>query len=498
MKQIRFLEKKVICGILILVFAVLPYLLVDIYVLPSADDLTNVWELGYRGGHNLVGVLNYVKNSYMSLQGVFFGKALESVISPIYNSFDAVGLNITLIVTLLLFSVTVLYLIQCITEFIFKRNRSITFLLSTLVIVLCLNGRVKRELLFWFTGACDYTLPAICGFWAIILLHITINSKDSKRQNWIYVALAVLLSFLAGGGSLQIAGYFCWTFLVILGMCILKKREIRNTAIVFGAALLGALINVAAPGNYARREGSYEKISLFKGGYYAAIAVCKELKFLFSSTYLPWILLIIIVIAFIYLEPVQIKKFNPFVIGLVVIGGWVISTFPVCYGYGNSMLADRGYEILEIYIVIGLYALAIGAVNWLKGIGIKLSKESIVIVLLLAIINIGYLPNVSITKIPSIQCVRQFISGDLKNYHDEWIDVLEEIQIEEAQVVEIPISQKSYSAEMVVMRPGLSENPENWVNQGIRALFEKEEVRLIVQDESLEIIENSKDDTEGN
>ena len=59
------------------------------------------------------------------------------------------------------------------------------------------------------------------------------------------------------------------------------------------------------------------------------------------------------------MEPVQDIVFNPIIVRMAVFGSWLISAFPVCYGYGDSSLASRGDETLGIYISIGLYIFAI-------------------------------------------------------------------------------------------------------------------------------------------
>ena len=195
------------------------------------------------------------------------------------------------------------------------------------------------------------------------------------------------------------------------------------------------------------------------------------------------------IIAFFFLKPVKNKLYHPVFVGGAVFMSWLISTFPVCYGYADSTLALRGYETLDIYIIIGLFLFINSLVNWMKLKEMFLSKEIVLAMSILVIINIGYLQSsVPVSSIPGMKCWQQIFSGELKRYHDEWIEVFNTIERSEDDIVEVPVSRWAYEADLVIMRPGMSENFENWVNNGIATYYGKEKVRVIVEDE----IENDK------
>ncbi len=471
-----------ITGAFLLLTGIIPYVIVLAYALPAADDFCYAIEIVNAGGHNPIGIFRMIKAYYLSCQGVYFSVALEGGIDPI-RRVGFFGINILLILTMMLSIIIIGVLIYrfCMLH---CATRGFGFLFAIAVLWGCFNTRILSELICWYGGACNYTIPLVIGVLGIICLAKAVKTTDNKGKARYYCLLSMILGFLSSGGSLQVVGYICWIYLLFLGWSILEKKCWKITLTTFGMTLLGALINVVAPGNYVRQNSSYKEISLIKAVYYTVIVVVKEIKYIFSQTYIPWLLLLLIILAFLFLKPVKDKLYHPLIVGGAALISWLISTFPVCYGYADSTLASRGYETLDIYIIIGLFLFINSLVNWLKLKEIFLSKEVVLAMSILAMINIGYLQNsVPISSIPGMQCWQQIFSGELKRYHDEWIEVFDTIERSEDAVVEVPISRWAYEADLVIMKPGMSENFEKWVNDGIATYYGKEKVRVVVQDE---------------
>lgn len=473
-----------VISFLILLIGLFPYLLAVFYTLPAADDFSFSNDVAAAGGHNLLGVFNMIKNFYMDWQGTYLAIALGGGIDPLRRG-NAFGINFFLFWIILAVMLIIGIFIYQLCRPNYSYQKSVISIVISMFFLCFLNTRITKEMYFWFNGACVYTIPLLVGILGSICLLAAMQTNCQGKKRKICILIGSISGFLASGGSLQIVGYSCWIYLLFSGWSIYKKRNIKGMLIAFIAALAGACINVAAPGNYVRKSISYETISLFKGAYYTVIAVFNEIKYLFAQTYVPWLLLVIVLLAFVFLKPVKESLYHPVIVGGAVILSWLISTFPVCYGYGDSSLAERGYEALDMYIVIGFFLFTNSMVNHLKLKGISLSKETILITGILAIINIGYLQNqIPFSTMPSMQCLRQVFSGELKQYHDEWTEVLKTIENNEDTIVEVPISRWAYEADMVVMRPGMSENFEKWVNDGIATYYGKEKVRVVVQDDT--------------
>ncbi len=373
-----------IIGFFLLITGMIPYLITVVYALPAADDFTFSNDVVSFGGHSLAGVFNTVKSFYMSWQGSYYGVALSGGIDPI-GRMGTGGINIVLLLTAIsgIFIISVVIYKFCMLNYAAKEIR---VFLTIAMLWGYFNTRIAKELTFWYNSICIYTIPLLTGLFGVICLIKAIMDANDKRKSSIFCLLSMTLGFLASGGSLQVAGYVCWLYLLFLGWGILEKKHWKITLMAFGITLLGALVNVTAPGNYNRQSTSYENISIFKAAYYTFITVINEMKYIFSQTYIPWLLLLLTIIAFLFLKPVKEKLYHPIIVGGAVLISWLISTFPVCYGYASSELASRGYEILDIYMVIGLFLFINSLVNWLKLKEISLSKEVILAVGILAVI----------------------------------------------------------------------------------------------------------------
>lgn len=479
-----------IVGTIIFLISAGVYIMSAAYVIPASDDFSYADYIKGYGGHNWLGVSSLVKMFYRQFQGVFFGIAVEGYLDPVSRiGWSRIG--IILIIVIVLFSVCIAEVVRYTTKTIVS-SRSVMYIVTALWIWIILNVRVMKELLLWFTGACDYTVPVMTGLGSIFCLLKYREDNLPGKKGWILIS-AVLL-FLTGGGSLQIAGYFCWVSLLNVIYHLKKKKSILPMGIMFAASFLGALVNVAAPGNYVRKTSSYERISMIKAGWYSIVAVTGELKRIFSETYIPVIVLVIVIILLIYMDKtVEEKMFHPIIVGLAALVGCLISTFPVCYGYGDSTLAARGYETLDVFIVLGLILFTVSLVNWAKRKEVVIAKGNLILIGIIILFFLGYIEKANnYRQIPCVQAIRQLMTGELKEYHREWNQALASIESTDETIVELEIPLDIYEKELVVMKPNLSENPEKWVNYSLAHLYGKEQVKLKIIEETEDAGEQSK------
>lgn len=468
---------KYLIGTAVFMVWVLPYLIVVWYVVPVADDFSFGADIVTAGGHGLTGVFNLVKTNYFKWQGTFLATALEGGIDPL-NRVGFVGINIVLFIVVLGLIVTFKILLSklCISRF----DKNIADILVVLAILGMFVTRLVQESLLWYVGACAYTIPFIVGCFGIVC-ELKISEQDNKKIR--YVVAASILGMLAGGGTLQNAGYFCWIYLLFLGCDFFDKKPIKYHLIPFLSAFCGALINVAAPGNYVRKAGRYESVSLFVAAKYTLIAVWQELSYLLSQTYVPIILLVIAILAVIYIHPVEKGIWNPIVVSAAMAAGWIISTFPICYGYASSVLTERSVTTLDWFIVAGLFMIVLSIANWCRRKAVTISRGTIYVTALLVIMHIGYIQNlVPIAQTPGLMCWREILSGEAAQYHDEWIAVFNAIEVSDKAVVEVRISNEAARRDKVVKHPDMSENYDNWVNQAVARYYGKENVRVLTEE----------------
>lgn len=459
----------------------IPYLACTYYVLPCSDDFGTANSMTALGGHSIKNVFLNVRQVYFNWLGTYSGKTFSAFFDPL-GRMGTEGNRVFLCVLSVLFVLLTGTLFFMFFSFYMGARKQHIFLLVSLCTAMCLNCRVLTQILFWFTGGAEYTLPVLFGFGGIITQISLFRERKGSRKK-IFVFSGSFLGIIACGGNLQVAGFVCFVFLVFLCYSVWKRTNIYAHAISFTVVFMGALMNAAAPGNYVRKGVIESNISMTRAIFYAMIAVLEEIKYIFSSSYIPWMLLCLLILNLFFLPVICEKLYHPMLVGVIVLCVWLISSFPVCYGYGSSLLMDRGKELLDVFIVIGLCFWVSCCANWLKQKNIILRKESLLVIILLALVHTGYQQSeMPISQMPSVVCFLQLASGDLKEYHDEWKDALEQIEESNMDTVEVAVRKSVYETKSIVRSPGLTEEFEDWHNTAVATFYGKEKVRVIIQD----------------
>ncbi len=224
----------------------------------------------------MYGVFNMTKAFYKNWEGIYFGAILGGGIVPL-RRWNFLGINLVLLCIFLL-SIFIIgrFIYQLCLPF-YPCKKSIIFFMVTVNLFTCFNLRIAREMYFWFVGACGYTIPLFTGLLGFCCLVNACKSECLGRKRTLYLIVSSVLGFFSSGGNLQITAYICWLYLLFLAGSIIKTRNIKSVFFSFSVTLLGALLNVAAPGNYIRKNTSYEEISIIKAIFYTIVPVHKQL-----------------------------------------------------------------------------------------------------------------------------------------------------------------------------------------------------------------------------
>lgn len=130
---------------------------------------------------------------------------------------------------------------------------------------------------------------------------------------------------------------------------------------VFLAGVSGALINVAAPGNYVRHAVIDDSgLHFGMAAIYAVLEVIHTFEVLMINT--PFMLFILVAIV----VGVRLGKTGTIldkkvlsVLEVICIGSPIISCFPVCLAYGGAGFPNRCKCIETVVMVISLIVLAV-------------------------------------------------------------------------------------------------------------------------------------------
>lgn len=486
MKEPMKYKKKLLTYMLyIFLFLVLvfPFFGTLAYVIPAADDFSFAGDMQRYGGDNIKGVFNMVKDNYFHWQGSFFGTFLIGAVNPL-QKFGVKGISLFLIVVLILFILIIMWMVSLFLRKTYKNAEKTIILISILLVAGSFNARIPKEILFWYTGSCAYTVPLLCAFLGVILLLKYYQEQEQCEKNKFLLIGSATFGFLASGGALQITGFTCWCYLLLLIFTIIKRKKVKMIGMVFIIVLAGGLLNTLAPGNFVRRDLSYESISIIQAVYYTFIAIINELEYIFSQTYVPWLFLLFTVIAFIGHKPIKEQLYHPLVVGTAVILSWFISTFPVCFGYGNSTIEQRGLTILDIFIVQGVFLIINSLINYIKGFKkIVLTCEGITLIMIFSFISIGYLQSrLPVSTMPSLRCLQKLVSGETQQFSMKWKEIFKEIEGTEGSEVNLEISSDLLDRDMILMFPELSENPDKWVNGAVAIYYGKDKLNVFIKE----------------
>ena len=263
MKKLQnYITPKVMAILLTIVYvlSLIPLLWIGIYNYPSADDYSigSNCHQTWISTHNLfaviwAGIVRAVED-WIHWMGYFTSNFLMAV-PP--NTFGEKWYVLTPWLMLGILSLGTVYLLHAIFVKAFQADKYVSHCVSMLMLfvtVQCMVGRV--EAFYWYSGAANYIfVHGMCMFFFGLLISAVFDK--GKKRVWDLITASVL-GFLVGGGNQMTALNAAVIVLVAIAILTLKKRwkEYKAMAIPFGFCLLGFVLNVAAPGNWVRAEGT--------------------------------------------------------------------------------------------------------------------------------------------------------------------------------------------------------------------------------------------------
>ncbi len=480
-------RKKTIYALLIvmLICALLPYLGVLFYSLPRNDEFAAAASVKEFGGHSLYNAIRVMLDMYRTWEGNYSGHFLWAFFNPI--SWGGIGLPVYIsnIISFLFFIILWSYILyRCLS--LFDMDRDYKIFLIVVLLILSLNCRFMRETLGWYTGFIYYTFILLVGaMGASLTVSSVYDESKSVRHRVILMICAGLCNIVAVGGVLQLSGLFCWISFFILLYSVLDKKKYLYAAVPFAFSLVFTVINLLSPGYYIRKN-NYESISILRASSYTVTCILNEIRRIFSETYIPYVFLLIFVLGFVFVDKEKCRaRINPLMTFLCMMMSLFASTLPVCYGYGRIEIASRGYEIMDLIIVLGLALTVLGIVCTLKSIGVELSKEGMTIIFCTAfmLFSVYSFNNISISEIPSVKCAIQLADGSVKEFSDYWRGVLSiAADPDKKGDVEIGVDEKylDMQEDVLIDRFQIQEDPDNWINIDVAKLYDHKSVRIYV------------------
>lgn len=460
------------------------------YTVLSGDDFTH----GVRVGAFHVSLpkyfaasLLYVKDLYMDWQGTWFSMFLQAFLSPI-NNFGLPQLRAVMVGNALLFLVSLAALLweglsffqpegTCDRETAGGGRRfiSLRFVILTLFFLTVLNADVYAEIYFWFSGAVAYSMPfSLLLIALLVLLHMN-KEKRSPRGKKVCAGIAAVLFFLSSGGSLAVAGVGCYMALVLTAVFFLSTGKIsRYNLAVFAAGFAGALINVAAPGNFSRHDGTAGAgLHFGQAMVYTVRMFVEESGRLFRTTMFGLVFLLMIA-AGVYLSGrcrIAFREYGVATVFALLAG--LVAYFPVALGYGGYYVPNRCYFIIDTAMVISLLNLALFlGVCCHRLCGLPSDGRTVAVLLYICLAALIVTP-LSVEELPLYRVARYVHNGSYREYYEKCAAIYDYLETcpEEDVVLEMPEYIEDFECFYI------DEDENGWVNQGIAAYYGKRSVR---------------------
>lgn len=472
----KVIRLNVISTIFVIII-IAPLLLATYYAVPAADDFSNSSVVLERSDSILKSAALLTAEEYFNWQGTVSATFLLYAASPMLRGGTlAIKLGCAMVTLIYVFSVY--FLVFSVARYIFGETRLyVIHSIYCVVLLFATMGRYVGQAFYWFCGAMVHTLPfALC----ILGIGFTIRMLKSqkKKKNMI---MAVICMLIAAGGSLQVAAV---CNVVLLGLLLLNWRKIeerKNIGIVFICALLMALLNAGAPGNFVRHgyiDGEYH---LLKAVWWAIKSEMDGISFFLLKSPFVIFLLFPVILGYQYGTRKTFEIHKVIFSTLYVILGIAVTNFPVTLGYSKADLPDRCQFIANSIIVFALVLLAIlwgaviGKYNY-KWSGCPVRKKLYVVFGGLVLVYIlGRTGNFRISDYSQFNICINYANGNLKEFKESYDEVFYRLENGKDKDVEIEYLPEDLD---IFHSIGISEDPSNWVNVAVANYYDCKSVSL--------------------
>ena len=447
------------------------------YTVLLGDDFTHGVRVGafhVSFPSYLAASFHYVKDLYLDWQGTFFAMFLQALLSPI-NNFGLPQLKAVMIGNALFFFLSLLALLWVSLSFLKGKFLSLRLLILTLFFVAVTNTDVYTEIYFWYSGAVAYSIPFSVLLTALTLFLLMNRGTMSQGKKRGCAVCAGILLFLSTGGSLAVAGCGCYVTLLLTGVFYLRSRRISVPNIaVLAAGVAGALVNVVAPGNYARHDGTAGKgLHFVRAAVYTVQMFLEETGRLFRETMVGLTFLVMIA-AGLYLAgkcEVALREYG--ITTVLALAAGLAAYYPVALGYSSDYIPNRCYFIIDTALVLSLLNLALFVGICLhRRLNLPADGRTVSILLYICLAALIVSP-LSLAEMPLYRVARLVHNGTYRNYYEQCVSLYEYLETcpEENVVLEMP----DYIDDFECFY--LDSDESGWVNVGIAKYYGKKSVR---------------------
>lgn len=478
---------------IVYVVSLIPLLWIGWYNYPSADDYSigsNCRQM-WVNSHNIfavlwAGVVRAVED-WVNWMGYYTSNFLMAV-PP--STFGERCYVFTVWIMLGMLSLSTWYLLKNIFVKVFRADKYISHCISMVMLfitVQCMVGRV--EAFYWYAGAANYMLVhSMCLFFFGLLLAAAYDKGKKRRFE---LTVASILGFLVGGGNQMSALNAAIIMVVVIGLVtVCKKWKGQKMLLIpITLTLIGFVLNVAAPGNWVRAEGTsgMNPIKAVMVSFYYCLDYCMG-----EWSGWPVLLLIILLIPLFWKAAAKTVFAFPYPLAVLLFGYCLVSAMmtPPLFAVGNMESARLQALTFTMYILILTLCegYVIGHIRrkWDKAryqnaeepIALPCSNFSVSEVWCIIGCILFFFVAAGLTVIPephyftASSAITDLANGNAKAYGDALEERMELYHSGEKNIVVQPLPAEP----KLLYFSDIKTNPEDWENKGLCRFYGLESV----------------------
>lgn len=482
----KILDKSWLIIVLIEIF---PFVESILFSIPSSDDFSMAMK-----SWGFVESIKAATNMYFSWSGGGPFIFMEFLFNPLqYTSSLGYGYSIFLVITFLLFVVSIYVLTRVMVRMMIDgSNKIIDRTVFCVALFVILNTGLYPEIYYWFIGN-SYLWAAVFAIFTVVTAALFLQNPDNKKM----CILASFIGFIACFSSINAVAmgliYLITLYSYYDSSAGKSKKVLQFVPLIF--MIIGGVLSVAAPGNYARHAGMYGSDMLFIRAFTLAFnnTVTKFYDMMNNGVFIIGLLVLVLIGLFLSKSRARLK-FNPFFIWLL---GFIAAfgvLYPVALGYSNSGIPNRILFCVNIVIILWSVFAALYTGAWLKDkYAVVINNKDFAQRLTLAVgvvsAVIMFAPSadkeILLKRLPSAM-----IPANIVNIYKASLfykELYREIANSSSPDVVIERASSSIPARTDVIRDeiGLSSDSKFWVNNAVARWYGKDSVVYkIIQDKN--------------
>lgn len=472
---------QIFIALVLVALIVIPMLGLTNYIQPSADDFSNAYERvqSMDGPMNMLrSGMDAMKSFYQWAGGSFFTHFFVGMVP--FAFYGVPGIVVYCLVEMILFFFVLFALVRTAIRNIFGERRwSVTLWFYVGILFLITQFANPREFFYWFTGSAAYLLPTMMMMVGMAgAIKMFFEARKPRKIVWMVVAS--LSFFLVGGSSLN---FVCLIFLsvFVIWICLLKTKNKNRgwMGIVFAVMMVGILINITAPGNYSRLGMTEQATSISTAAWKSLQQAMNTAPSQVFSYAVPFAVLCLHPLMVRLCENTGYSFKKPGLVVLLSALVYCAGYFPYMYAYGGIGFPLRYISAMWIFFVMLVFLNTFYVTGWLvKKYNYNVSSIYRKVVLaLMAFLSLGLsLSMVPLSQWTSVVIATDYMEGTLAHVQNDTAAVLAQIEFSENPDV---VLERLYDEHPYVKSPGLTYDPENWVNVAVASYYGKNSVSVL-------------------